>query len=238
MTLLRENQTPFHLKAETHEVYDVTGAGDTVIAVLAAAIASDYDIEQATSLANTAAGLVVEKLGAATVTTEELNRASSNDYLSSVLMDKKTALQVINQAKRDGDKIVMTNGCFDILHAGHIKYLIKARTLGNRLIVAVNDDESVKRLKGDSRPINSINNRMTVLNALACVDWVVPFGEDTPEQLISMFEPDVLVKGGDYTEDQIAGATSVRNSGGDVVILPFEEGCSTSSMLEKITENK
>jgi D-beta-D-heptose 7-phosphate kinase / D-beta-D-heptose 1-phosphate adenosyltransferase len=238
MTLLRENHAPFHLKAETHEVYDVTGAGDTVIAVLAAAIASNYEIEQATTLANTAAGLVVEKLGAATVTSEELNRASNNDYLSSVLMDKKTALQVINQAKQDGDKIVMTNGCFDILHAGHIKYLIKARTLGNRLIVAVNDDESVERLKGNSRPINSIKNRMTVLNALACVDWVVPFSEDTPEQLISMFEPDVLVKGGDYTEEQIAGATTVRNSGGEVIVLPFEEGCSTSIMLNKIKGNK
>jgi D-beta-D-heptose 7-phosphate kinase/D-beta-D-heptose 1-phosphate adenosyltransferase len=152
-------------------------------------------------------------------------------------MDSHAVLQVINQAKRNGEQIVMTNGCFDILHTGHINYLIKARSLGDRLLVAVNDDESVKRLKGESRPINPVNNRMTILAALACVDWVVPFSDDTPVKLISMIEPDILVKGGDYTEEQIAGAEFVKKSGGDVVILPFEEGCSTSLMLEKIKEN-
>jgi D-beta-D-heptose 7-phosphate kinase / D-beta-D-heptose 1-phosphate adenosyltransferase len=236
MTLLRENEKPLHLKAETHEVYDVTGAGDTVIAVLATAIACDFNLEQATALANTAAGLVVEKLGSATVTTEELNGASNNRYQSLISKDSNAVLQVINQTKRSGEQIVMTNGCFDILHAGHVNYLIKARSLGDRLIIAVNDDESVKRLKGDSRPINSVENRMTILSALACVDWVVSFKEDTPEQLISLFEPDILVKGGDYTEEQIAGAASVRKTGGKVVILPFEEGCSTSLILEKIKE--
>jgi D-beta-D-heptose 7-phosphate kinase / D-beta-D-heptose 1-phosphate adenosyltransferase len=237
MTLLRENEAPLHLKAETHEVYDVTGAGDTVIAVLGAALACKSKLEQATALANTAAGLVVEKLGAATVTVDELNGASVNKYQSPVSMDNQAVLQVINQAKRNGEQIVMTNGCFDILHTGHVNYLIKARSLGDRLVVAVNDDESVKRLKGESRPINSVDNRMTVLAALACVDWVVPFAEDTPAQLISMLEPDILVKGGDYTEEQIAGAEFVKKSGGDVVILPFEEGCSTSLIMERIKEN-
>ncbi len=234
MSLLSKNQEPLHLKAETHEVYDVTGAGDTVIAVLAAAIACDSKLEQATALANTAAGLVVEKLGAATVSADELNDASINKYQSSISMDSNATLQIVNQAKRNGEQIVMTNGCFDILHTGHINYLIKARSLGDRLLVAVNDDESVKQLKGDSRPINVLENRMTILAALACVDWVVSFSEDTPEQLISLFAPDILVKGGDYTEEQIAGATFVKKSGGDVVVLPFEEGCSTSLMLEKI----
>jgi D-beta-D-heptose 7-phosphate kinase / D-beta-D-heptose 1-phosphate adenosyltransferase len=237
MTLLRKNQEPLHLKAETHEVYDVTGAGDTVIAVLATAIASGYKFEQATAFANTAAGLVVEKLGAATVTANELNSANISKYQSPDLLDNNSALEVVNRAKRRGEQIVMTNGCFDILHAGHINYLVKARSLGDRLIVALNDDDSVKRLKGDSRPINSIKNRMTVLNALACVDWVVAFSEDTPEKLIAMLEPNLLVKGGDYTEDQIAGAALVKKTGGEVVILPFEEGCSTTSMLEKIIEN-
>ncbi len=237
MTLLQENQQPFHLKAETHEVYDVTGAGDTVIAVLGAALACDLELQQATTLANTAAGLVVEKLGSATVTTDELNGANSNKYQSSISMNGNSLLEVINQAKRNGEQIVMTNGCFDILHTGHINYLIKAKTLGDRLIIAVNDDDSVKRLKGNSRPINSVDSRMTVLAALACVDWVVPFSEDTPEQLITLFEPDILVKGGDYTEEQIAGANSVRKTGGDVVILPFEDGCSTSLILEKIKGN-
>ncbi|MCZ6802633.1 MAG: bifunctional D-glycero-beta-D-manno-heptose-7-phosphate kinase/D-glycero-beta-D-manno-heptose 1-phosphate adenylyltransferase HldE [Proteobacteria bacterium] len=234
MTLLRENQAPLYLKAETHEVYDVTGAGDTVIAVLGAAIACNYKIEQATALANIAAGLVVEKLGAATVTVDEINSASIREYRSSVVMDKDVALAIINQAKRKGEQIVMTNGCFDILHAGHVNYLAKARSLGNLLIIAVNDDDSVKRLKGESRPINSLENRMTVLSALASVDLIVPFSEDTPEQLISLFEPDILVKGGDYTEEQIAGASLLRKSGGDVVILPLEVGCSTSNILNKI----
>lgn len=236
MTLIRGSQEPVHLKAEAHEVYDVTGAGDTVIAVLASALACEHELEQATALANTAAGLVVEKLGAATVTIDELNNASSNKYQLYIPMERQTALEVIEQARSNGEKIVMTNGCFDILHMGHINYLTKARSLGDRLIVAVNDDDSVKRLKGDARPINPLNNRMTVLNALACVDWVVPFHEDTPEQLISMFKPNVLVKGGDYTEAQIAGAEFVRQKGGDVVVLPFEEGCSTTSVLEKIKD--
>ncbi|MBL1140744.1 MAG: bifunctional D-glycero-beta-D-manno-heptose-7-phosphate kinase/D-glycero-beta-D-manno-heptose 1-phosphate adenylyltransferase HldE [Proteobacteria bacterium] len=237
MTLIRNNAKPFHLKAETHEVYDVTGAGDTVIAVLAAALACNSTLEQATTLANTAAGLVVEKLGSATVSMEELNGASINKYQSSISMDRDSVLHMINQAKRNGEQIVMTNGCFDILHMGHINYLIKAKSLGDRLIVAVNDDQSVKRLKGNSRPINPLKNRMTVLAALSCVDWVVPFNEDTPEELISLFGPDILVKGGDYTEEQIAGAEFVRKSGGDVIILPFEDGCSTTSMLEKLKTN-
>jgi D-beta-D-heptose 7-phosphate kinase / D-beta-D-heptose 1-phosphate adenosyltransferase len=237
MTLLREKQEPLHLKAETHEVYDVTGAGDTVIASLAAVLASGYELEQATYLANVAAGLVVEKLGAATVSADELNNASISKYTSRGLLDKNAVLEVVKRAKRRGEQIVMTNGCFDIIHAGHVNYLAKAKTLGDRLVVAINDDDSVKQLKGNSRPINVLKNRMTVLNALACVDWVVSFSEETPEELIAMLEPDCLVKGGDYTEDQIAGATYVKNKGGKVVVLPFEDGCSTSSMLEKIIEN-
>lgn len=236
MTLIQNDQEPVHLKAETHEVYDVTGAGDTVIAVLATALACEYEFDKATALANTAAGLVVEKLGSATVSVDELNNTSSKEHHSYVPMEREEAQEVINQAKRNGEQIVMTNGCFDILHIGHINYLIKARSLGNRLIVAVNNDDSVKRLKGESRPINSLCNRMAVLAALACVDWVVPFHEDTPEQLIELFKPDILVKGGDYTEEQIAGAKFVRKSGGDVIVLPFEEGYSTTSILEKIKD--
>ena len=209
-----------------------------MIASLAAALASGYELEQATFLANTAAGLVVEKLGAATVSPEELNSAGMIKCQSQVLLDNKSASEIVNLAKRKGEQIVMTNGCFDILHAGHINYLMKARTLGDRLIVAINDDDSIKRLKGSSRPINTLKNRMIVLNALACVDWVVSFSEDTPKKLISLIEPDFLVKGGDYIEAQIAGAEGVIESGGEVVILPFETGFSTSSMIEKIIENK
>lgn len=237
MSLLRNNEEPFYLKAEAHEVYDVTGAGDTVIAVLATALASGYALEEATTIANTAAGLVVEKLGAATVTVAELNNANNYKYKSQVLHDKTSVQNIIDDAKKKGEKIVMTNGCFDIIHAGHIDYLTKARRLGDRLLVALNDDSSVQRLKGESRPINNLKNRMTVLNALACVDWVVSFAEDTPEELITLLQPHVLVKGGDYVEAQIAGAKQVKSSGGEVVVLPFLEGCSTTSMLEKIIKN-
>ena len=234
MTLLRANYPALHLKAETHEVYDVTGAGDTVIATLATALACGYEIDKATTIANIAAGKVVEKLGAATVSVDEINGVNAHNQAG--IMDRHEALKVIEQAKRKGEQIIMTNGCFDILHVGHISYLNKAKALGDRLVVAVNDDDSVKRLKGDSRPVNSVENRMLVLSALSSVDLVVPFSEDTPEELVSLFKPDVLVKGGDYKEEEIAGAKFVKHNGGDVVILPFEEGCSTSSILEKIKE--
>ena len=128
----------------------------------------------------------------------------------------------------------MTNGCFDILHAGHVRYLMQARALGERLVVAVNDDASVKRLKGHDRPINPLSRRLTVLDALACVDWVVPFSEDTPERLICEVGPDVLVKGGDYRPDAIAGAGCVRDRGGQVVVLGYEPGCSTTALIEAI----
>ncbi len=232
MTLLRADHLPLHLKAKTHEVYDVTGAGDTVIAVLATAMACGYEIDLATEISNIAAGKVVEKLGAASVSVEEINGDNNVDVTG--ILNRENAATVIANAKRKGERIIMTNGCFDIIHAGHISYLKKARALGDRLIVAVNDDDSVKRLKGDSRPVNSVENRMTVLSALSSVDIVVPFGEDTPEDLIRLIQPDVLVKGGDYVEEQIAGAKFVRETGGDVVVLPFEKGCSTSLILEKI----
>ena len=132
----------------------------------------------------------------------------------------------------------MTNGCFDIIHAGHVSYLMKAKSLGDFLFVAVNDDNSVTRLKGNGRPVNTLKNRMKVLNALASVDLVISFSEDTPEELISLLEPDILVKGGDYKEANIAGAKLVKESGGDIVILPFDEGCSTSLILEKLNNKK
>jgi D-beta-D-heptose 7-phosphate kinase/D-beta-D-heptose 1-phosphate adenosyltransferase len=130
----------------------------------------------------------------------------------------------------------MTNGCFDILHAGHVTYLEQARRLGDRLIVAVNDDASVKRLKGDERPVNVLERRMSVLAGLESVDWVVSFSEDTPENIICMIKPDVLVKGGDYKPEEIAGSSCVTDAGGEVVILDFVEGCSTSKMIETIRD--
>ena len=128
----------------------------------------------------------------------------------------------------------MTHGCFDILHAGHAIYLEKARALGHRLIVAVNDDDSVKRLKGNARPINNVRQRMLMLASLRAVDWVVPFGEDTPERLIKKVSPDILVKGGDYKVHEIAGADHVLKCGGEVILVPFEEGFSTTAMIQRI----
>ena len=238
MTLIQKNKSAIHLNAMSHEVFDVTGAGDTVIAVLAAAIASNQSVEVATMLANTAASLVVKKLGTATVTIDEINKNLYDEATSLSIPNKKYALELINEAKKSGKKIIMTNGCFDIIHTGHVRYLSKAKSLGDYLVIAVNDDESVKRLKGNGRPINTLEDRMLVLNSLASVNLVIPFSQDTPEEIISSVNPDVLVKGGDYKEENIAGAESVRKSGGEVVIVPFDEGYSTSLILKKLKDKK
>lgn len=235
MTLLRPNQDPFHLPTQAKEVYDVTGAGDTVISVLATAIADGRPLEEACYLANAAAGVVVGKLGTSTVSPSELEQAIHQRAETGFGVVSEDELKVIvKQSKTRGEKIVMTNGCFDILHPGHISYLENARKLGDRLIVAVNTDESVKRLKGESRPINDLNARMAVLAGLASVDWVVPFGEDTPQRLIGEILPDLLVKGGDYKPEEISGSQEVWANGGEVRVLNFENGCSTTNVIKKI----
>lgn len=150
------------------------------------------------------------------------------------VLDEAEAIAAVRAARQAGARVVMTNGCFDILHPGHIEYLEQARALGDRLIVAVNDDDSVRRLKGERRPVNPLDHRLRMLAALGCVDWVVPFAEDTPERLICAVLPDVLVKGGDYTPEQIAGGDCVRRAGGEVKVLGFVEGHSTSGLIEKI----
>ena len=173
MTLLTRDEDPLHLEAEAREVFDVTGAGDTVIATLAAAIASGYNIHESAVYANRAAGLVVAKLGAASVTAAELNRSVHSTRSGKILHPEQDDIRSLLADIREGDrKIVMTNGCFDILHAGHVKYLAKARELGDYLVVAVNDDDSVRRLKGAGRPIHTLENRLTVLEALDSIDWI------------------------------------------------------------------
>lgn len=235
MTLLRPNHDVFHLPTQAKEVYDVTGAGDTVISVLATAIADGRSLEEACYLANAAAGIVVGKLGTSTVTPSELEQAiHQRNETGFGVVSEATLKSIIEQAKQRGEKIVMTNGCFDILHPGHVSYLENARKLGDRLIVAVNTDESVKRLKGESRPINSLDARMAVLAGLASVDWVVPFSEDTPQRLIGEILPDLLVKGGDYKPEDIAGSKEVWANGGEVRVLNFENGCSTTNVIKKI----
>lgn len=234
MTLLRAGRPELHLPAFSHEVYDVTGAGDTVIATLAASVAAGCNIETAMSIANHAASIVVGKLGAATVNIAELRRALFKDTRAKGAMNEEQLVLAIADARANGERIVVTNGCFDIIHAGHITYLEQAKQLGDRLIVAVNDDDSVKRLKGNERPINTLARRMAVLAGLNAVDWVVPFSEDTPERLIQLIKPDILVKGGDYKVEEIAGSTFTLANGGQVKILDYIDNCSTTNMIQQI----
>ncbi|MGA9854138.1 MAG: bifunctional D-glycero-beta-D-manno-heptose-7-phosphate kinase/D-glycero-beta-D-manno-heptose 1-phosphate adenylyltransferase HldE [Gammaproteobacteria bacterium] len=236
MTLLQSHKPPLHLPTQAQEVSDVTGAGDTVIALLAAGLGARLDFAEAAALANFAAGLVVAKLGAASVTPVEL-RLAAHSRNGDGILDEAAMLDAIAHARSQGQRIVMTNGVFDILHAGHVSYLTEARRLGDRLMVAVNDDASVQRLKGAKRPINTLRNRMQVLAALACVDWVVAFSEDTPERLICKLLPDILVKGGDYKPQQVAGYRCVTKNGGEVRIIKYIEGVSTTSTIEKIRKN-
>lgn len=235
MTLLQKDKPALHMPTQAHEVYDVTGAGDTVIAIMAAALASGTVLEDACFLANAGAGVVVGKLGTSMVTPVELENAIRGRTETGFgVMSEQDLKQAVSHARARGERIVMTNGCFDILHAGHVSYLANARKLGDRLIVAVNSDNSVKRLKGNSRPINPLDQRMMVLAALESVDWVVEFNEDTPQRLIADVLPDVLVKGGDYKPSEIAGAQEVLAAGGEVNVLNFEDGCSTSNIIKTI----
>ena len=235
MLLFESEEEPVFLSTQAREVYDVTGAGDTVIATIAAVIAAGGNLHTAASVANLAAGLVVRKIGVATVSPSEMRVALHQRGQGGRGMVAEDALQsMLDEARERSERIVMTNGCFDILHVGHVSYLEEAKSLGDRLVVAVNDDDSVGRLKGADRPVNTLDDRMAVLAGLASVDWVVPFSEDTPERLVSALIPDVLVKGGDYKADEIAGAKSVLANGGEVRVLSFRDGHSSSRLIEKL----
>ncbi len=237
MLLIDGDAQPRFLTTRAREVYDVTGAGDTVIAVLAAAVAAGAGFDSAAALANLAAGLVVGKIGVASVTPSELRVAlHRRGQGGRGLVAEEQLLPLLDEARERGERVIMTNGCFDVLHAGHVAYLEEAKSLGDRLVVAINDDDSVRRLKGQPRPINQLEDRMLVLAGLASVDWVVPFSEDTPERLIAAALPDVLVKGGDYKAEDIAGAREVLANGGEVRILAFREGQSSSRIIEKLSE--
>ncbi|MDU6442618.1 MAG: bifunctional D-glycero-beta-D-manno-heptose-7-phosphate kinase/D-glycero-beta-D-manno-heptose 1-phosphate adenylyltransferase HldE, partial [Pantoea sp.] len=235
MTLLQPGKAPLHLPTQAQEVFDVTGAGDTVIGVLAATLAAGDSLEDACFMANAAAGVVVGKLGTSTVSPVELENAiHARPEEGFGIMNEAQLKIAVEQARKRGEKVVMTNGVFDILHAGHVSYLANARKLGDRLIVAVNSDASTKRLKGSSRPVNPLVNRMIVLGALEAVDWVVAFEEDTPQRLIASVLPDLLVKGGDYKPEDIAGSKEVWANGGDVRVLNFEDGISTTNIIKTI----
>lgn len=236
MALITQQDTPYLLKSQAQEVYDVTGAGDTVMAVLATGYASGLSLQNSVHLANQAASVVVRKVGTSTVSKAELDEAIKADmrHQGYVPMNEDELLELIKLSQKNGEKVVFTNGCFDLLHSGHVRYLNEAAKLGERLIIAVNSDESVKKLKGDSRPIVGVDGRMELLSALSCVDWVVAFNEETPERLICKLQPDVLVKGGDYKPEEIAGAQCVWDAGGQVEILSFWDGYSTTKLVDKI----
>jgi D-beta-D-heptose 7-phosphate kinase/D-beta-D-heptose 1-phosphate adenosyltransferase len=235
MTLIRESHQPLHIPTHAREVFDVTGAGDTVISVMAAAMAAGDDLADAMHLANLAAGVVVGKLGTATVTVAELQRAMrEQDAMQRGVVSEQRLLELVQEAKLHDETVVMTNGCFDILHLGHVQYLQQARELGDRLIVAVNDDASVSRLKGPERPVNPQAHRMQVLAALECVDWVVGFDEDTPTRLICSVLPNILVKGGDNEPDKIPGGECVREAGGTVQVMDYVKNVSTTNIIGSI----
>lgn len=236
MTLIEHNGTT-HFPAYAREVFDVTGAGDTVIGVLGASVAAGATRVEATALANLAASLVVNKLGAATISTPELQVAlTGQTTFATGIVNDEQLLQAVKEARAQGKKIVFTNGCFDILHAGHVMLLQMAKKLGDYLIVAVNSDESIRKIKGSNRPINNLDHRMTVLASLGVVDWVIPFDDDTPEPLLRQLQPDILAKGGDYLLDQVVGADIVRAYGGEVRVMNSNITTSSTNIINRIID--
>ncbi|VFP78655.1 Bifunctional protein HldE [Candidatus Erwinia haradaeae] len=241
MILLQPDQNPCYMPTQAKEVYDVTGAGDTVISVVATSVAAGYTLEESCFFANIAAGIVVGKIGTSTVSAVELDHAIDMRLKEGGRMIDEAQLMIeIRKSRQRGETIVMTNGVFDILHAGHVSYLSNARKLGDRLIVAVNSDLSTRRLKGMSRPVNPLVNRMRVLGGLKSVDWVISFDDDTPKRLITKILPDFLVKGGDYkcTIEEIVGSKEVLDNGGSVRVLNFEDGITTSKIIQRIIRGK
>ncbi len=235
MVLVGYNEE-FTISSEAKEVFDVTGAGDTTIAYLAVGLMRGLDMKDAVILANRAAGVQVGKLGTSIVTMEEIQDglSSKRNLLTDKIVNHGDVVKI--REKLQDKKLVFTNGCFDILHIGHITYLQKAAKLGDALIIGVNSDASVKRLKGDDRPVNTQMDRVKMLCALECVDYVVVFDEDTPYELISEVQPDVLVKGGDYKAEDVVGKDIVEGRGGCVEIIPLVEGISTTSIIQRIKE--
>lgn len=238
MTLVDAKGLVAHVDATANEVFDVSGAGDTVIATLAATYAAGAMMPQATELANLAGGIVVGRLGTAVVHRSDLTAALYTHRamaLQQKILPRETMLATITNWKRDGLTVGFTNGCFDIMHAGHISLLSDARAECDKLIVALNTDASVRSLKGPTRPVNAEMDRAQVLAALGCVDAVVLFDEETPRALLELLQPDVLMKGADYSKEQVVGAEFVESYGGRVVLLPLKDGYSTTGIIKKMT---
>lgn len=237
ITLL-EQDTDHHIAATAKQVFDVSGAGDTVIATLAAGLIHGLSAQEALSLANTAAGIVVGKVGTVPIQLDELLHELTSKNASKQadkICDLPSLKNKVNTWRASHKKIVFTNGCFDLLHAGHVTYLEAAKKTGDKLILGLNTDRSVSALKGPTRPVIHENDRARVLAALEAVDAVILFDEDTPLNLIDAIKPDVIVKGDDYTEEQVVGGKEVKSWGGSVKLIPLVQGRSTSGILEKIS---
>ena len=235
MTLIRRDAPPFHVPAEKRQVFDVSGAGDTAVAALAVALASRQPLETAVIMGNLAAGLSVGKLGTSVVTHDELMAAlrlrGPSTEPAGALVTLPRAVEILAEWRVRGERVVLTNGCFDLIHPGHVSLLHQAARQGDRLVVALNSDASVKRLKGSGRPVQKERSRAQVLGAFRVVDLVVLFEDDTPLALIEALLPDVLVKGADYSEQQVVGADIVKARGGEVVLVPIVEGQSTTGLV-------
>lgn len=234
MVLVGKNHNPFFVKSQVREVFDVSGAGDTTISYLAAAMANGVEMNDAVAIANYAAGIQVGKIGTSTVCIQEVRDFLSNE-------DNGTFHKILHQEdlktfRQDNanKKIVFTNGCFDILHVGHKRYLQEAASLGDILVVGVNSDESVRKLKGPTRPVNPEQERVEMLCAMSFIDYVIVFGEDTPYELIKKIQPDVLVKGGDYKPEEVVGKDIVEARGGKLKLIKFVDGKSTTNIINKI----
>ncbi|MBF0625960.1 MAG: D-glycero-beta-D-manno-heptose-7-phosphate kinase [Magnetococcales bacterium] len=241
LALLDGGATPRRIPAMAREVFDVSGAGDTVIATLTAGLVAGLERLDALGVANLAAGVVVGKVGTTPITRDEL-RAALDNRQAMEQSDKVASLEEVvgrvNAWRDRGERTVFTNGCFDLLHAGHVTYLEKARHLGHRLVVGLNTDRSVRALKGSDRPLIREDDRARVLAALAAVDAVVLFDEETPLRLIRALRPEVLAKGADYTEDQVVGGTEVKSWGGEVALVPLVAGRSTSRIVADIQTHR
>jgi D-beta-D-heptose 7-phosphate kinase/D-beta-D-heptose 1-phosphate adenosyltransferase len=238
MSIVGSDGSVTHLPAEAREVSDVSGAGDTVVSTLATGLAAGLSLVDAATLANAAAGLVVGKVGTAVVYRDEIAAKLRKRKLTSIDQKITTwsgAQDHIAGWRRRGLRVGFTNGCFDLLHPGHISLMERAHALCDRLVVGLNSDASVTRLKGPTRPIQPESTRATVLASMSNVDLVVLFGEDTPQQLIETLGPDVLIKGGDYTVETIVGADFVLGHGGRVEIVDLVPGFSTTRIVEKLT---
>ena len=238
MSLFSQGGETVHIPTVAREVFDVSGAGDTVLATLALGVASGLSMAEAARLANVAAGIAVGKLGTSIVTPEEIIDTVSLAHKDShtKIKSRDVLAPIIEAERTKGKRIVFTNGCFDLLHAGHVKYLQKARSLGDLLILGLNSDASVRRLKGPKRPLIDQEERAHLLAALDCIDYVVIFDKETPLELITAFKPHILAKGGDYTLDGVVGRDFVESYGGRVELITFVDGKSTTNIIERVLQ--